>query len=392
MHTWFIAEGQLACADAQGATLAVLSPFVQEAVQRHERSRQVDGWKTASAPDDDRGRMVSRATLWGSGAAATAPLQPRFRHVARGADGWMYYVVTLGRGTGLFRQHLQEGREVRLFHGAAMECLGIAYDPASDRLVMASGNADGTACLELVDAEGNRRGAITGGDSIDAAPSVSAREPGVVYFQSSGVARHAQTGAATAIGPAAILRLDTRTAQLATVVERNDVDYLCPKEDGGGNLWYIRRPYERTAGEVAVSSAKDALLFPWRVVKGVFGFLDTFSRIYGREPLKPTGGPQNHNLQPDMGALWLHGRMVALREVRYENGRGGGLVPGSWELVCRNRRGDEFVSARHVVSFDIAPDGTPIHSNGFEVFRLVDGDWRPLVRGNLVETVCAGSA
>jgi hypothetical protein len=83
------------------------------------------------------------------------------------------------------------------------------------------------------------------------------------------------------------------------------------------------------------------------------------------------------------------GRMVALREVRYENRRGGGLVPASWELVCRNRKGQEFASARHVVSFDVAHDGTIVYSNGLELFRLVDGEWQPLVRGNLVESVCA---
>ena len=104
-------------------------------------------------------------------------------------------------------------------------------------------------------------------------------------------------------------------------------------------MWFIRRPFEKTVGEVAVSAGKDALLFPWRVAKGVFGFLDAFSKIYGREPMKPSGGPQTTNLQPDMGALWLHGRMVAINEARYDTGRGGGLVPGSWELVCRNRKG-----------------------------------------------------
>jgi hypothetical protein len=388
VHTWFVAEGQLQCADAQGRLHAVASPFVQEAMQRAERSRQVDGWKTA-AGDDDRGRMVPRSTLWGAGGSGSGTLQHRFRYVVRGGEGSLYYVVTVGKGTGLFKYFPADKREVRLFHGAAMQCLGLAYDPASDNIVFAAGNADGTASLEMVDAEGRRRGQITGGDSIDAAPSVSAREPGVVFFQSSGVARHAQTGQAAAIGPAAILRLDTASAQLGTVLENRDFDYLTPREDRGGNLWFIRRPYERTPGEVAVTAGKDALLFPWRVVKGVFGFLDMFSKVYGREPLKPSGGPEVHGLEPDLGALWLHGRMVALREVRYDTGRGGGLVPGSWELVCQNRKGQGYVAARHVVSFDVAPDDTVVYSNGFELFRLVDGDWQEVTRANLVENVCA---
>ena len=93
---------------------------------------------------------------------------------------------------------------------------------------------------------------------------------------------HAQTGQAAAIGPAALLKLDTRTANLTTVLEHGDYDFLAPREDRSGNLWYIRRPYERTASEVAFDAGKSALVFPWRVAKGVFGYLDLFSKIYAK--------------------------------------------------------------------------------------------------------------
>lgn len=388
MDTWFIAEGELHRRDAAGATRVVQSPFVREAVERNERARQLDGWKTAQ-PDDDGGRMVPRAVLWGSGRSGGGALTHRVRYVTRGADDSVYYVIFVGNGTALFRYFPQDDREMRLFHGAAMHCLGLAYDPASRHVVIAAGNADGTASLEMVDGEGRRKGQITGGDAIDAAPSVSAHQPGMVYYQSSGVARHAQTGQAAAIGPAALLKLDTRTAALTTVLEHRDYDFLAPREDRSGNLWFIRRPYEKTAGEVAFDAGKSALLFPWRVAKGVFGFLDAFSKIYGREPMKPSGGPQGHNLKPDLGALWLHGRMVAIGETRYDTGRGGGLVPGSWELVCRNRNGREYVAARHVVTFDVGADDSVVYSNGYGVFRLVDGEWQPLASANLVENVCA---
>jgi hypothetical protein len=131
-------------------------------------------------------------------------------------------------------------------------------------------------------------------------------------------------------------------------------------------------------------------MFPWRVVKGVVGFLDTFSKVYGQEPLKRSG-PQLPSAEPNLGAIWLHGRMVALNEVRYDSGRGGALVPRSWELVCRNRRGQEYVAARHVASFDVGSDGGVVYSNGFELWRLVDGDWKSIARSNLVEAICAGA-
>jgi hypothetical protein len=45
------------------------------------------------------------------------------------------------------------------------------------------------------------------------------------------------------------------------------------------------------------------------------------------------------------------------------------LVPKSWELVCQAPSGEESVIARGVLAFDLAPDGTIIHTNGNAVFR-----------------------
>ena len=390
VQTWFIAEGQLRSSDARG-TLGVLeSPFVNEAVARTERSQKLAAWKTA--PREEGQGLVPSSMLWGRRGAGGGSAPPRFQYAVRAGDDALIYVVTVGSRTGLFRYHLTDKREVRLFHGAELRCLGMAYDPAADNVVLAVGNPDGTAALEIVDAEGRRRGQITGGDAIDAAPSVSAREPGVLFYQSAGVARHVQKGHVAAIGPAAILRLDTRAGQVGTVLEHRSYDFLAPKEDRGGNLWFIRRPYEKTAQEEAVSLGKDVLMFPWRLAKGIFGWLNFFTTIYGREPLRPSGGPKVPGMEQDMGALWLHGRMVELKQVQYSAERGGGLVPASWELVCQNRHGREYVAAKHVVSFDVAADDTVVYSNGFELYRLVDGDWQRFARANLVENVCAAAS
>src|SRR4029453_1820343 len=105
MDTWYIAEGGLHCMGADGATRSVQSPFVQEALQRNERARQLEGWKTAQPDDDGGGRMVSRATLWGSGRSGWGTLTHRFRYVTRGAEDSIYYVIFVGNGTALFRYY-----------------------------------------------------------------------------------------------------------------------------------------------------------------------------------------------------------------------------------------------------------------------------------------------
>lgn len=75
--------------------------------------------------------MVSRATLWGSGCTGGGTLTHRFRYVTRGTEDSIYYVIFVGNGTALFRCFPRENRELPLFHGASMQCLGLAYDPAS---------------------------------------------------------------------------------------------------------------------------------------------------------------------------------------------------------------------------------------------------------------------
>ena len=70
-------------------------------------------------------------------------------------------------------------------------------------------------------------------------------------------------------------------------------------------------------------------------------------------------------------------------------GRGGGQVPASWVLVCRNSKGDEYVAARHVVTFDVGADDSVVYSNGYGVFRLTDGEWQSIASAHLVENVCA---
>ena len=54
-----------------------------------------------------------------------------------------------------------------------------------------------------------------------------------------------------------------------------------------------------------------------------------------------------------------------------------------------HRKGDEYVAARHAVTFDVGADDSVVYSNGYGVFRLVDGEWQSIATANAVENVCA---
>jgi len=117
-------------------------------------------------------------------------------------------------------------------------------------------------------------------------------------------------------------------------------------------------------------------VWPFRLLKAVFGYLNFFSMVYGKEPLRSAGGPRTPELDQDLGSLWLHGRMIELSKVKSDAQYGGNLVPRDWELVRIDRAGaTPVVLAQHVAGFDLRPDGRVVFTNGFDILEL-DGDAR----------------
>ena len=194
-----------------------------------------------------------------------------------------------------------------------------------------------------------------------------------------------------AIGHATLCRLDYRSGQLDVLADDARFDFVAPRIDAAGNLYAIRRPIEKPAGERAGSALLDTVLFPVRILKAVFGFLNVFSMIYGKEPLRSAGGPRTPELDQDLGKIWLQGRLIDLQRVRDDPQYAGKLVPASWELVRRRGSGDWDVLAKHVASFDLAGDGTVAYSNGNEVLAQ-RGDAAParVAQHELIESVSVG--
>ena len=67
----------------------------------------------------------------------------------------------------------------------------------------------------------------------------------------------------------------------------------------------IRRPVDKPAVERAGGALKDTLLMPFRLLKAVFGYLNFFSMVYGKEPLRSAGGPRTPELESFLGSV-LH--------------------------------------------------------------------------------------
>lgn len=387
MHTLVVAKGELWLHANGAAPRTITSPFAREVVERDERSRRNTAWK--HAPREQSSGVIPSASLWGS--QQGAPLAPpRFMYACFGPDErTVYYVLKVGESVGLFRQHLDEAREVRLFHRNGIRVLGLAYSGPEQRLVLSIGLPDGTAQLEVYDEDGNLKGAVTGGDSVDAAPSLVLGSASSVVFQSSGVARHAERGHLVAMAHGTVCRLDYRKGQLDTLLEDAAQDFAAPRQAADGTLYAIRRPVEKPATERAGNALVDTLMAPFRLLSAVFGFLNVFTMLYGKEPLRSAGGPRTPELDQDLGRLWLHGRMIELKQVRDDPQYAGNLVPASWELVRRPPGRQLQVVAGHVAAFDLLDDGSVVYSNGYEVVHWRDGEKAVLGRHELVEGVAA---
>ena len=385
MQTLAIAKGELWLHRTGAAPRQVASAFAREVIERDERSRRNTSWK--NAPREQQTGVIPTTALWGSQQAGPmAP--PKFLHACFGPDDQtLYYVLKVGEATGLFRQHLAEDREVRLFHKSGIVVRGMAFNPNDKRLILSVGLADGTAQLEVYDEEGTLKGAVTGGDSIDAAPSVIPGTATALVFQSTGVARHPERGHAVAFAHATLCQLDYRSGQLDTLVDEARYDYLAPRMTADGTLYAIRRPMEKPVHERAGTALMDVILMPFRLLKAIFGYLNFFSQVYGKEPLRSAGGPRTPELDRDLGTLWLHGRLIELRKVRDDPQYAGNLVPASWELVRRPPGRQWQIVATHVAAFDLSPDGAVVYTNGYDVVAWRDGDKTTVGRHELVEGV-----
>jgi hypothetical protein len=389
MRFAYIAQGALWIQDVGQPARQIESRFVREAEERAAQNARVNAWKNAPRDEEQRG-LVPSSMLWRTSGDPSQQPPARFEHVTAGPDDdTIYYVLNISRSTGLFRYHINENREVRLLHSADFRCDGLAYDRANNRLLLSRAGPDGRAHVQIFDTEGNAKGFLTGGDCVDSAPWAASNEPDRLYFQSAGLALHPQQGYVVATSNAVINRMEISTKQIQTIFESPELDYLAPRHDGRGNLFYITRPYELPYAAKPLDSVKDVLLFPWRLIRAVFGYLNFFSMIYGKEPLKSVGGPRSPHLEQDLGRLWLHGRMIELSKVQYKKAAGGGLVPASWKLMRCDAKGVEGRVATNVASFDVSATGRVLYTNGFEIYQFPDPVGKPIGHADLIESVVA---
>jgi hypothetical protein len=379
----FLSNGLIFYRERGGKVQQLHSPYVQEAIDRRERARDRHSWKQGTSFEIGAGGSMR------SFESIDKPVQATSAAFDKNGD-LLYFLRDEAVG-GLFRRETASGNELRVLLRQNLNLSDLSLSPDGAMLAASSYQSDGVGNIVLFKTDGNNFREATGGDSVDCAPAWIPDAPKRLLFQSSGLARDRQ-GYILAQGHATIQMLDMDTGSVSSVLDDPRFDLLKPRVDAAGNLLFIRRPYEAPsygAGNIIL----DTLLFPFRLLRAVFHYLNFFSMMYSRKPLTSASGPA---MKADLKDILLQGRRIdaekALRSERPVHGVPS-LVPSTWELVSRTREGVEHVLAHSVASYDLGADGTIVYSNGRGVFVLEKGGSPKLASTeDLVAEVVAGSA
>ncbi len=307
------------------------------------------------------------------------------------------YTLRLDASGGLYRRsfsekpeqegHICSGNDIRL---GDLACLG--SEAAACVLY-----PNGCSHIGLFHLPASYYTEITGGDSCEESPSWSP-DGRILYFSTAGIAR--EGGRVAAYSPRSIAAYNINTEQMDTVLEDEQYDYLVPKTDAQDNLHYIRRPYrmheeeENTLGGVL----KDVLLFPYRLIKGLFGFLNVFTTMFGGESLR-SGGRRSDvkSKQKSEKDLFFEGNIIHAEKNLKENQKHGdpyaGILPRNRVLIRRSPDGTEEILAKGVLDYTLCPDGSVVYSNGKHILlRNADGSVSEIVKEKLASRLVAVNA
>ncbi len=364
----------------------IQSPFGQKIIDQIVRVNQKNEWKTQGV-----GSHFGGSILWGVDKHPADKIMVNITSVTMCPDdNKLYYILETESSGGLFVYDYNTNEENRLFHKEKFKAKDLDINRKTKEFICSQQFANGTSNIILINEDGTDIREITEGDSIDDCPSWIPGEHRQILFQSTGIAR-SQAGYSAGRGTTTIQALDLDNNRMTVVLEDSRYDFLQPHISVDGYLYFIRRPHEHNQYRLD-TAALDFILFPFRLIRAVFHYLNFFSLVYSQKPLTTASGPRIQG--DDLKTIVLKGKIINAEKALNTGVKIMGvpsLVPSSWELIRRNDNNVEEVMANNVAAFDIGHDGTIIYSNGYGVFRLDNQKNQQLIlKDKLIEDVVIG--
>jgi len=387
MRYLFISDGRL-FTNSGGENVEITSKFAVEKMEDAERERSARGWKSSNMGIDP---YFGASTVWGGQARSTPFRKFRFKNVMAKTEDIIYYLLTNDFVTGLFQYDIRAGEELRLFHKQEFHESGMDYSPQLDKFVAAMENEDQSVDIGLLNNQGGYEKALTSGDSRDSNPCFSSADAEGVLYQTAGIGRNEQ-GFVWGYGPEAVNKVNIHSGEITTLLADERYDFLSPKDDGQGNLYCIRRPYHRAGYVSPLKTLWHAVTFPVRLVIAILRFLDAFTELFNKEPMR-TAGPV---VEPPVKNKYVRvlGQTIDMakvqRDARFSSEPS--LVPKSWELIKLDSQGNISTISRTVSSFDIDQSGRVHITNGFRVKELAGDTIQTAFKHNIIELLRVAKA
>jgi len=348
-----------------------------------ERTASIErrhAWKT-------QGRGASFiGGVWAAQSNPTNEVPVLLTGLTSGSDGALLYSMETDAVSGIFLLD-SEGVETRLFHTADFRIRHAALHPDGATLAVTAFHKDMQSNIAVLPVHGTDFSELTEGDSFDQLPRWVPGAKRRIVFQSAGVGRDT-AGRFAGLGPCTIQQLDVDSGDLEDIASETGRDLLQPRQTKDGALYYIRKPYESRLPDASLlGSLKDAGLFPFRMARAVFQYFNIFSMMYTGKPLVTSRGAVQRRMDPRQ--LFIYGNLATAQMAQSSEDEAQGRVPASWELV-RRTGGQTEVIARSVLAFDLAPDGSVLHSDGATITRLTpEGRSERVLNAELIEQVLA---
>lgn len=311
------------------------------------------------------------------------------------SDHKMIYTACLQEGASINIKSLNDLQETEglILRKNDFVVQDMAYDEAKKRLAL-SVNSNGYErhiCILPLDA--NRTQYLTEGDCQDSNPCFDPQDTMQLYYDSCGLAYGEHR---IAYSPKEIYHLDMGTGELQTVASDPKFDFFKPKMDSLGNLYFIKRPYSRDGSHHSpVTTIKDIIFAPFKIIRAIVGWLDFFTQRYTGESLKTTSGNNPaKSQQKSEEELFVEGNLIKAQQNLERNQKSGekypGMIPKSWELVKMSPTGEMTTLKRGVMSFALKDD-TIFYSNGKYLIELdADQNEHLRIEAKLISKIICG--
>ncbi len=377
MNYAYLSNGSLHIAKDGGAFKEYESEFGMQVLRRQQNMEERHAWKSQEAG--------MGYNLWnrggGEGAAGILPSEVRIVSACDAGEKGLFFVLSTPSVGGLFRYHKQEDRELRIFHKEGLYLTDLHHHAGREEFLCAVPDQEGQH-LGILRDSGADLELLTEGDSVDAHPYWVPGTENQLLYQSAGIGRY-RDGSFSHLGPSGILRLNLETASTEELFSDPAYDYLNPSEDGEGNLYCIRRPYFQGGFRSHREALKDFLLIPYRLLRGLYGFLNAFTQLFGKRTL--TNAATGEKKEVENHQMFLKGARLQ-QAAEGAAGEDAILVPNTWELICRKPSGEVEVIEKNVGEYCLLPEGGILFSDGRRIREWNEGESKLLFKTkNVIE-------